>query len=68
MNMAESETDESATIKRETARWTATHISEGLADAVGGRLFAHDQVRAWLKTWGDETEALCPTSEGKKVL
>ena len=36
--------------------WQIAHIEEGIADADAGRTVPHDQVRTWLKSWGDDDE------------
>ena len=36
-------------------------IETGLADADTGRTVPHEQVREWLKSWGDDDEADLPT-------
>ncbi len=36
--------------------WQIAAIEEGLADAEAGRMVPHDEVRAWLLSWGDKDE------------
>lgn len=40
--------------------WQIEHIAEGVADAEAGRVAAHEDVRAWLSTWGTEDEGQPP--------
>lgn len=36
--------------------WQIEHIRQGLDDAENGRLLSHDRVKAWIASWGTETE------------
>jgi predicted transcriptional regulator len=36
-------------------------ILEGIADAEAGRVVPHDDVKAWLESWGTENELPMPT-------
>ena len=36
-------------------------ILEGIADADAGRTIPHDEVKAWLESWGTENELPAPT-------
>ncbi len=36
--------------------WQIAAIEEGIADAEAGRMIPHEEMRAWLLTWGQEGE------------
>lgn len=35
-------------------------LARGLADAESGQLIAHEEVRAWLRTWGTDQHTAAP--------
>jgi predicted transcriptional regulator len=40
--------------------WQVEAIKEGIRDAEGGRLVDHDEVDAWLASWGTRRRASPP--------
>lgn len=44
----------------EEEAWNIRQIKLGLADAAAGRLVPHEEVSAWLKTWGKPGEKKAP--------
>ena len=43
--------------------WQLGHIREGLADVKARRVISHEEVEAWLESWGSEQELPPPECE-----
>lgn len=41
--------------------WQIAAIEQGLDDSEAGRMVSHDQIRAWLLSWGQEDECEPPS-------
>ena len=46
----------------------ARAISEAEADLAAGRVFAHDEVVKWLRSWGAPDELPCPVRKDRRRL
>lgn len=45
-------------------RWQLAHIEEGIADLDAGRIVSHDQVAAYLRSWGRRRRGRSPRRSG----
>ena len=48
-------------VEREIEELQSREIEAGIADMDAGRFVGHDEVVAWLKSWGTEDEKEPPT-------
>jgi predicted transcriptional regulator len=58
--------EDSAALTAEELRaieeWQIAAIEEGIAAAERGELIPHEEVQAWVESWGSEHELPCPSA------